>query len=95
MAETVGATPNSPASVTVPLVPTPISEINNSGLRDSINKALEGVPAGHGHALLNVDNKGAGVMVVQRFNERWALVAAVKYTKADGVRPQVAVKASW
>lgn len=78
------------------IVPTPISEFNNSGLRESVAKALEGVPAGHGHAILNIDNHGAGVMVVERFNDTWALVLAGRYSFEEK-RPEVqaALQASW
>ena len=76
--------------------PTPISAFNNSKLRDSIAAALEGVPAGHGHAILTVDNKGAGVMLVERFNDTWSLTLAGRYSFEDQ-RPEVqaALQASW
>lgn len=78
-----------------PIYLTPISEFNNSGLRDSITKALEGVPAGHGHAYLDISNKGAGVMLVERFNDTWALVVAGRYTFAEGGAVQATLQASW
>lgn len=76
--------------------PTPISAFNNSDLRESIAAALEGVPAGHGHAVLNIDNKGAGVMLVERFNGTWSLVVAGRYGFEDKRSSvQAALKASW
>lgn len=83
-------------AVPVTITPTPISAFNNSKLRDSIAAALEGVPAGHGHAILNIDNHGAGVMLVERFNDTWALVVAGRYS-FDEKRPEVqaALRASW
>lgn len=74
---------------------TPISDFNNSGLRDSIAKALEGVPTDHGNAVLTIDNKGLGAMVVHRFNDTWAVVAAGRYTFGEGAAVQATLQASW
>lgn len=76
--------------------PTPIEALGNTALRDSINAALAGIEAGHGNALLHVDNGGAGVLVAHRFNDTWALVAGGRYdfkTKTPGV--QVDLVGSW
>ena len=75
--------------------PIPISQIVNSGLRDSIQKAIEGVDPGHGNALLNVTNKGVGVLAVHRFDDHWALVAGARYTFGGGPEVQVTVAGSW
>lgn len=87
--------PEPPIPPAQPIFLTPIEAFNNSGLRDSINKALEGVPPGHGHAYLDISNKGAGVMVVERFNETWAVVVAGKYTFSEGGAVQATLQASW
>jgi hypothetical protein len=79
----------------VPAPPRPIADFNNSGLRESVQKALEGVEAGHGHAILNIDNHGAGLMLVERVNEHWALVVATRYSFRDGGSAQAAVQVSW
>lgn len=75
--------------------PLPIEAFNNSGLRESVSKALEGVAAGHGHAWLNVDSHGAGLMLVERFNDRWALVVATRYSFKEGGQAQAALQVSW
>lgn len=79
----------------IPVTPRPIADFNDSGLRESVQKALEGVPAGHGNALLNIDNKGVGLMLVQKFNDRWALVVATRYSFKEGGSAQAAVQVSW
>jgi hypothetical protein len=84
-----------PREHVIPATPRPIADFNDSGLRESVEKALEGIEAGHGHALLNIDNHGAGLMLVQRVNERWALVAAMRYSFKDGGSAQAAIRASW
>lgn len=90
-----GKTPDPPKPVVVALsTPLPISSFGNSALRDSVQKALADVPAGHGNALLDVDNKGLGVMAVHRFESGWALVGGVRYGFEDkGV--SATVGASW
>lgn len=91
-----GATPAPPPKpvVVVPAEPLPVSAFGNSALRESVTKALEGVDPGHGNALLDISNKGAGVMAVHRFESGWALVGGVRYDWKDkGVSAQVA--ASW
>jgi hypothetical protein len=84
-----------PIEPVIPPTPRPIADFNDSGLRESVEKALEGIEAGHGHALLNIDNHGAGLMLVQRVNERWALVAAMRYSFKDGGSAQAVIRASW
>jgi hypothetical protein len=79
-----------------PANPLPIAQVNNSGLRDAITNALAGIEPGHGNAVFDVDNKGAGVMVVHRFGETWAAVFADRYTFDEHQNQvQVAVRASW
>lgn len=76
--------------------PVPISEFENTKLRDSVLAALATVPAGHGNAFLNIDNKGAGGMWVQRFegDSEWTVALAGRVNFADrGFSVQVA--ASW
>lgn len=79
---------------------TPISQFENTGLQESINKALAGVEQGHGHALLNIDNGGAGVMVAERFKNlgklEWGIAFGARYsftTKKPEV--QVSLTGSW
>ena len=77
-------------------VPLPIAAFNNSGLRESIQKALLGVPEGHGNAILDIDNKGAGVMVVTRLSGTWSVVLAGRYSfKEKSTLVQAALQASW
>lgn len=84
-----------------PSSPLPIEQFNNSKLRDSITSALDGVPLGHGNAVFDVDNKGAGVMVVHRFEDPvlgiyWAAVLADRYSFDENSNTfQVALRGSW
>lgn len=83
-----------------PSRPLPIEQFDNKRLRDAVFKALEGVDEGHGSAVLNIENKGAGVMVVQRFADvyglHWGAVLAGRYD-FDVRKPeiQVTLAAEW
>jgi hypothetical protein len=89
-----------PIEPVVPATPRPIADFNDSGLRESIQKALEGVPANHANALLNIDHNGIGLMLVGRHKspnrpEEWALVVATRYSFKEGPSAQVGVQVSW
>jgi hypothetical protein len=78
----------------------PIAEFNNSGLREAVEKALSGVPEGHGRAILDIENKGAGIMVVQRFENlgkvEWGVaVRARYYLDEKSTKVQAALQISW
>ena len=79
-----------------PSNPLPIEQFNNSKLRDSITEALAGVDPKHGNVLFDVDNKGAGVILVHRFGDTWAAVIADRYSFDEHSNTfQVAVRGSW
>lgn len=86
---------SSPVPVITITSPTPIEEFGNQKLRDSIKEALAGVEPGHGNALIQVSNKGAGVIAVHRFNETWAAVGAVRYSFGGGAEVQATLMGSW
>jgi len=74
--------------------PLPISAFSNTALRESVTKALAGVPAKEGNAVLEVENGGVGLMVVHRFGSGWALATGVRYSTEDhGISARVVV--SW
>jgi hypothetical protein len=79
-----------------PSNPLPIEQFNDSRLRDSIAGALAGIDAGHGTAYFDVDNKGAGVIVMQRLGDSWAAIVADRYSFAEHSNTfQVALRGSW
>lgn len=73
----------------------PVSQFSNTALRESVEAALAEVPAKDSHAFLEVTNHGAGVMVVQRFGDSWALMISDRYTFGAGNEVKVAVRGSW
>lgn len=77
------------------VAPLPISAFSNSALRDSVTRALEGVEKGDKYAVLDIENKGAGLMFVQRAaSGKWEVAAGVRFDLEDrGVSARVAV--SW
>jgi hypothetical protein len=80
--------------IVIPSEPLPIKDFGNAALRESVTKALATVPHGHGNAFLDIDNKGAGVMAMHRFDSGWALMGGIRYNREDkGVAATVA--ASW
>lgn len=83
------------ADVIVPPEPLPVEKFGNAALRESVMKALEKADEkGHGNALIDVDNKGAGIMAMHRFDSGWKLVGGMRYSWADrGVAASLAV--SW
>lgn len=87
----------SPVSLTNPL---PIEEFNSEHLRDSITTALAGIDAGHGDAIFDVTKNStgttAGVIMVHRFDENWAVVVADRYhVEAKDNEFQVVLRRSW
>ena len=79
---------------------TPIAQFENTGLQESINRALAGVEQGHGHALLNIDNGGSGVMVAERFRNlgklEWGIAFGARYDfQSKKPTVQVTLTGSW
>lgn len=91
---TTPATPPKATTLTAP-APVPLAAFGNVALRDSVAKALEGVPSGDKRAVLEVENKGAGVMFVQRSaSGKWEVAAGVRFDFKDrGVAARL--QASW
>lgn len=80
------------------IAPIKLTDVSNTALRDSIAHALDGVDYGHGHILLDVTNKGGGVIVAHKFGDGkidWELVAGARYSLTDGGEVQVRVVGGW
>lgn len=89
-----------PVVTITPDRPLPIEQFDNHRLREAVLRAVEGVEQGHGNAVLNIDNKGFGSMVVQRFRDKgrlkWAAVAATRFTFEDrDLEVQATLTGSW
>lgn len=98
----MGAAPAIPV-VPSPARPLPIEEFGNPRLKDAVMKALEGVDEGHGYAALDVQNKGAGVMIAHRFEDvtvlgrevKWGVIFADRWNRGEGNEVQVTLAAQW
>lgn len=90
-----GKPPTPPPTPTIALVP--LADFSNTALRDSVAAAIAGagIPDGHSHVALEVSNKGAGLMVMERFGNSWAAILSGRYNKGSGSEVKVAVQGSW
>lgn len=76
--------------------PVPISQFENTKLKESVERALEGLPfPGQGSFILEVENKGLGIMVVHRVNDNWVATLGARYTKDEGKQISARVVGRW
>lgn len=87
----------------MPLTPTiddpvHITQVGNSALQESIIHALDATGYGQGYFMLDVDNKGGGVIVAHKFGDHKVdieLVAGARYNLGTGGEFGVRVIGKW
>lgn len=73
----------------------PIRRFSDSGLNESITKALAGVEAGHGNAILDIDTEGAKAVILQRVGDHWDIVATGQLHWHGKPEFEVAIRRTW
>lgn len=78
--------------------PIHILQVENTRLQESIIHALDNTGYGQGYFMLDVDNKGGGVIVAHKFGDHTVdveLVAGARYNFETGGEFQVKVIGKW
>ena len=75
----------------------PIRRFVDSGLQESINRALAGIDAGkHGNVILHGDLEGnASLTTVANLNDHWSIVASVARPSGGKIEGEGAIVFSW
>lgn len=71
--------------------------LKDTGIQDSLNKALASINADHG-ILLDLqmdDKKNYAAIAVLKINNSWSVADAVKYSPAEGFANEFIVMHSW
>ena len=84
----------------IPTIPEPIhiTQVANTQLQESIIHALDNTGYGQGYFMLDVDNKGGGVIVAHKFGDHKVdieLVAGGRYSFETGGEVRVQVIGKW